>query len=415
MKKRLIITFLTLLAMDLSAQRSWWMGNDSVLQQNAVVLDLEGEAMYRSNGIDREMLNKLAFGGYISPELAERQEERVEDLMRFGGRYRGSLGFIVMADSVFGNQQWGWQGRVSANAHMEAAIPSGLYHLLFKGNADRLDQTVHIDQTWVDYMAYQKLGFGLVHKPTLSGFTISAVNGERFDRLSVLEGGLYTSALGDSISLSYNGTYSRSDTAVRGFGSGLGIGVALDGQLNIPLNENRGVVSIILHDIGFIAWNEASERFEADSLFSFTGVALDDIIDDDGDGLPSFRDSLYYTHAVARMTRWLPGRIQARLMHRISERDFFEADMTFRPVNVFDPQIRMGYYVYLNEHCMMGANATFGGYGKLRFGIAYEQWMANRLFMAVNLGDVYGQFSRQGLGMFAALRITYLIRNQNDQ
>lgn len=397
-------------SMELSAQRMWLMGPDTSFRSKSVLIDVHGDGFYRSNALDNTFLDKLAFGGTIDRSLVNEQQARMGDALRAGARYQTGVRFMLMQDSVFKQANWGWQGIVQLHGHAEIGAPADLFNLVFEGNSPNyLGKSANLNTTWIDYMSYQKVGVGVFHKPTLSGFTISAVNGQDFERLEMVEGSLFTSESGDSLALTYNGHWLRSDTATRGFGAGNGLGAALDGVLNIPLKENKGFVSISVHNIGFVQWNEATQHFSADSVFSFTGVNLQDIIDEDGDGVPSFEDSLYYTTEEGTMTRWLPGWAHAKLMHTLTERSFFEVGMTFRSVPAFIPELNLGYFRTLSSRTLVGATVNYGGYGNLRVGVSAEQWFGKRFFAALNIEDVYGPLAPKGLGAAMAVRLTYMI------
>lgn len=405
-----LVTLLTTGSATLHAQRAWLMAPDSAFRDHQALIDVYGEGFYRSNTLDNGFLNKMLFGGFIDPTLRNRQQDRMGDQLRMGAGYQSGVRFILMGDSVFHNGDWGWQGNVSFHGHAEIAAPRDLFNLVFEGNSpEYLGSSADLSNTWIDYMSYQKVGVGVFHKPTLSGFTMSVVNGQDFERFEVIEGDLFTSESGDSLALMYHGHWMRSDTAARGMGSGSGIGAALDGRLNIPLKEDKGFVSLSLHNIGFVRWNEASIDQRADSLFSFTGVQVNELIDEDGDGLPSFEDSLYYVSTRGEMTRWLPGWATASLLHTLGERQFFEVAMTFRTVPAFLPELRVGYFRTWPSRTILGAMVHYGGYGGVRVGVSAEKWIGRHWFAALQIEDVYGPLSERGLGAAAAVRITYML------
>lgn len=414
--KKLLVIIAGLLCpfLSLEAQRLWLMDADSSLTKAPVVFDLSGEAAWRSNAVDSEMLDHLVFGGHIERPLIERQSDRMSEYMRLGAGYRGQLRFLIMRDSVINLKDWGWQVQLENRNHLEVAAPRDLFDLTFKGNnPDFLGVEAELGETWIDRAVYQKFGFGMLHKPTLSGFVISAVNGQSFDRLYLLEGSLFTSESGDSLAVGMNGDWIRSDEEVRGFGAGNGIGVALDGVFNLPLKENKGVVSIGLRDFGFVQWNEATSHSQTDTLWTFDGVEVSDFINDGSDVLPQFNDSLFLTTETKRQNRWLPGYAYTRLMHKIHDRDFFEVTMVFRPVNAFVPLFSVGYHYRLPGRALLGATARYGGYGGLRAGISAEKWFGDRWFAALTTEDVYGLIAKKGLGMQAGFRLTYLL-TKND-
>lgn len=397
---------------DVAAQRLWLMEGDTTLVQAQALIDFSAFGGWESNALENEMLDKLLFGGHIERDLIDRQGNRINDFLRAGGRYDASLRFWLFRDSLLRPTNWAWQAQIQSKAQLGMAAPADLYNLVFKGNSpDFLGRNARMDELWVDYMAYQKFGLGLVHKPTLSGFVISAVNGQEFDRLYLLQGGVFTSASGDSLAFGAMGDRFRSDPNTNGLGVGNGFGLAFDGVFNLPLKENKGFVSIGATDMGFVLWNDASQHTKIDTVWSFTGVDIAEFITDGDNALPQIDDSLLTTTSSGRMNRWLPGFVYTRLMHTISDRDFFDITMAFRPINAFLPMFSAGYHYRLPNHrALVGASAIYGGFGGVRFGISAEKWFGNQWFAALAADDIHGLVSRRGRGMAASVRLTYLLK-----
>lgn len=397
-----------------SAQRLWLMDSDSALIHSSVVFDFTANAGWQSNSLEREMLDKLLFGGYIDAALIDRQANRTSDFLRLGGGYDANLRFWIMRDSALHSNDWGWQVQLQSRAHLDVAMPIDLFRIAFQGNSPNyLDRTANFDETWADLAIYQKFGLGLVHKPTQSGFVLSAVNGQQFERLHLTRGALYTSESGDSIAVMGNGTWLRSDTSTLGFGTGNGIGIALDGVLNLPLKASKGIVSIGVQDLGFVAWNDATQRAKIDTLWSFSGVNIAELINDSAQVWPQLDESLYSSNETGRRKRWLPGMVYTRLMHQVGTRDFIDVTLMFRPINAFIPQFSLGYHYRLPGSALVGVNATYGGYGAVRFGLSAEKWFGNSWFASLATDDIYGLIAQRGQGMHAGVRITYILK-RND-
>ncbi len=406
------ITLILVLTHAVQGQRLWLMEGDTALVQGQALIDFSAFGGWESNALENEMLDKLLFGGHIDRELIDRQGNRMNDFLRAGGRYDASIRFWLFRDSLLKTTDWAWQAQIQSKAQLGMAAPTDMYNLVFKGNSpDFLGRTARMDELWVDYMAYQKFGLGLVHKPTLSGFVVSAVNGQEFDRLYLLQGGVFSSESGDSLAFGALGDRFRSDPNTNGLGVGNGIGLAFDGVFNLPLKENKGFVSIGATDMGFVLWNDASQHTQIDTVWSFTGVDIGEFIVDGNNALPQIDDSLLTQTTSGRMNRWLPGFVYTRLMHTIGERDFFDITMAFRPVNAFLPMFSAGYHYRLpNQRALVGASAIYGGFGGVRVGLSAEKWFGDHWFAALAADDIYGMVSKRGRGMAASVRLTYLLK-----
>lgn len=398
----------------LSAQRLWLMEGDSTLFNSQGLIDLSAAAGWQSNALERQMVEKLAFGGYIDRELVNRQSERLEDFLRASAGYNTQLRFWLMRDTLLAGKPWAWQAQIADVRSLSLAVHRDFYDLVFRGNnPDFLGEDAQIGETWYDAAAFQKIGFGMVHKPTLSGFVVSLVNGQSFERFYLTDGFVYTSPDADSVAISAAGNRYNSENLGASLGSGYGIGAALDANFNLPLKEDKGFVTLGVSNLGFVAWNQSSLSRSIDTLFTFTGVDVADAITDGSAALPDISDSSLFSREVGPLTRWLPGVAYTRLLHSIGSRDFFEIEMVFRPVNAFVPQFTGGYHYQLPGRTLLGASAVFGGFGGLRFHVSAEKWFGEHWFAAVDIGDVHGWLSRRGLSNSAALRLTYVLK-RND-
>ncbi len=410
--RQLAIAFLLVtLGAPLGAQRLWMMDADSSLFNAQALIDLSASAGWQSNALERQMMDKLAFGGYIDRELIDRQSARIDDFLRASAGYDTQVRFWLMRDTLLANRPWAWQAQIENHRELSLAVHGDFYNLVFKGNKpDYLGADAQIGETWFDAVAFQKIGFGMVHKPTLSGFVVSLVNGQSFDRFYLTDGFVYTSESADSVAISATGTRYSSENSSASLGSGYGIGAALDAHFNLPLKEANGFVSVGVRNLGFVAWNQSSLTRRIDTVYTFTGVNIADAIADGQTALPEFTDSSLFARETGALTRWLPGYAWTRLMHEIGQRDFFEIEMIFRPVNAFVPQFSAGYHYRLRGRALIGATAVFGGFGGLRFHVSAEKWMGEHWFAAVDFGDVYGWASPGGQSTSAALRLTYVLK-----
>lgn len=383
---------------------------DSSFYDASILLGIHGDVGYRSNAIENGMVDKLLFGGFIDDALISRQYDRMNNYGRLGAQFTGSFSFQMMSDSLFGNANWGWQGHLQSRYHLETRFNRGLFQAIFEGNGREGELSQAVDGSF-DYMAFQKFGVGVFHKPTMSGFIVSAVNGEQFERFTSRNATLYTSAESDSLALEHWLYWGRSDTSTTGFLSGDGIGVSLDGVLNVPLNESAGLISIAVTDFGFVSWNESTLVNRSVDTWSFTGFDLNEILDESTESvLPSYPDSLNANGEKGKEVRFLPGRVDIGILHEIKTNDFFEISMGFRPVESYDPYFRAGYLYQFNGNTLLGIHAATGGYGSTRFGISAEKWFGKHWFASLQTEDVFGLVSKRGLGMQCSVRLMYLIQ-----
>jgi hypothetical protein len=402
-----LIIGICLTTIGLNAQKLLLMGADSSFRSAAVMITMEGEGEIRSNTIQNAFLDKLVFGGHIDRGLIDAQEKHMNDVNMLGGNFRGNLTMRLMSDSLFRNPNWSWQVTMGSRTLLETTFSKDLFHLAFRGNADFLDEYAFLSSTGLLLTNYQKLGGGIFHKESLSGFTVSVVNGQSFNAFDLELGRLFTSAEGDSLSFNYLTSSTRSDTSVSGLGSGPGIGMAFDGVLNFKQGED-GYIQLALHDFGFVSWNNATLVGNNEGTMNWTGLELTDILNDDST-LPSFNDSLTINEKQGSTKRWLPGSFDARIMRKVGQSAFYEIGFAIRPVIAYNPMLFAGYHHNFNEKTLVGATGTYGGYGRLRFGLSVEHLFGKSVYLAIGTSDVYGAASGKGYGRDAYLKVNYSI------
>lgn len=405
--RQFIIILVCLITKELGAQKMLLMGADSSFRSSAVMITLDGFGELRSNTLQNAFLDKLIFGGHIDRELINQQERKMGEVNLLGGNFNGGLTMRLMSDSLFNNPNWSWQVSMGSRTILESTFAEDFFHLAFTGNVDYLGESAILNNTGFLLTSYQKLGGGIFHKESLSGFTLSVVNGQSFNAFNLELGSLYTSAEGDSLSFEYLTTSTRSDTSVAGFGSGPGIGMAFDGVLNFK-QSNEGYIQLALHDFGFVSWNNGTLVGNNEGTMNWTGLELTDILNDEST-LPSFEDTLMVNEKSGSTKRWLPGSFDARILRKIGASAFYEIGFAIRPVIAYNPMLFAGYHHNFNQRTLVGATGTYGGYGRLRFGLSVEHLFGKSVYLALGTSDIYGAASGKGNGRDAYIKVNYSI------
>jgi hypothetical protein len=224
-----------------------------------------------------------------------------------------------------------------ASAHFS----KNLFQLIYNGNAET--DTVPIGAMRAQYQAYQKFSIGLFNKKNWNSISLSFVFGQSMRDLQLYNGQLITSSLGDTLTLSYAGHYHRSDTTMRGIANGAGLGAAVDFDYNLPLANNKGIISISLRDLGFIVWNNQASKFDFNGKSNWTGLETTNYVQNNFDSiaLPNFRDSLNYERSVKSIWKPLPTRITFRYLHQLRKGNFGLSQQPF-PSLIFSQTINYG-------------------------------------------------------------------------
>jgi Family of unknown function (DUF5723) len=349
--------------------------DSSFKQRDALVL-LEGQALIGSNTLDNLFFKRIFRGGNLENSHLNAIAERSKGQNRAGFLAGGDLEFYNFRDTLFNRPELGLHVNIGTHYHGGINFSEDLFRTVFRGNKSFAGDTASLAPLSLQYQAWQKFGIGLFNKSTLSGFTLSLVEGQAYNSLIVTEANMYTSLTGDSLALSYNGEYLRSDTSRFGWANGSGVGVALDFDYNLPLKDHKGVISISMRDLGFVFWNKQSQKIQFDSITNWTGLNVDGVFDFATDSLhfPNMEDSIYRQVESRSFFAALPATIHLRYARYFSSHDFYEAGMIMLPNRAAIPMMYAGASHFVGEHFTFSERLYAGGYG--RFGVGAEiQWM----------------------------------------
>ncbi|MCB0761349.1 MAG: hypothetical protein KDC12_07490 [Flavobacteriales bacterium] len=387
-------------------QSIFWASTDSTYQRFTNFILLDAHAEYRSNTLTNEYVDRMVFGGYYGPEAKAQVEKKLVDMNRVGGQLNGNLSYWNMSDSLFSRPNLGMKIFVESNYLTGATFSNELYRLIFNGNKSFAGQTMNFDGTSGEFYAYQKLGLGVFDKQTLSGVSISYVNGQDYLQSYVNKGALYTSELGDSLHLDYNGIVSESFSNGTWW-AGDGSGAAMDVQVNFPLTEGKGVIHMEVRDLGFVYWNQMN-TYTADSSASFTGIDLNDLLDDQSSfDTSELLDTLVYDTVTSAELKMLPLTLGVQMFHQTGKRGMLELGLRIRPTRAFVPEFTARYHYKMLPLTWISASATFGGYGGFRVGAAIQKvW--NGWYLSAGSDDLPGLIMRKSRGRGAYLSVGLL-------
>lgn len=373
-----IVMALFFCAPDLDAQLPsiMLMSDDSTWRGGSTYLQTEFRGFAGSSALDNAFINKLVFGGRISDEHTNRLLDKMDDQNNAGFMQTSSLDLYNFRDTLFVKPHRGLKISVSSSNHGAMSFNKNLYSAVFNGNQQWRGDTVALGPFSLDYQAWQKFGVGIFNKNNLSSVTLSLVSGQQYESMIVSQADLYTSPLADTMQLYYRGEYLRSDSSHRGWANGSGLGLALDLNYNLPLNDRKGLISVSLLDLGFVRWNNLGQRMSLDSSTTWTGVNVDEIFSGNSDSLqfPALSDSIHRDVRQGKFTQALPATVNLRYCRFINDRDFYELGVTMWPNRAALPLLYAGVSHFLGNQFVFTERLAYGGYGK--FGLGMEmQWM----------------------------------------
>jgi Family of unknown function (DUF5723) len=325
-----------------------------------------------SNALDLGFLKESIWGGYLEETQIENQLDRMKNTNRLGGYSFSSLHFFNFTDTLFNDPEWGLRASISTNYVASAFFKKDMFSLAYLGN--KRSDTLAIGPARGLFQAYQKFSVGLFSKKNWNSISLGLVVGQSMRDISLYQTRMHTTALGDTISAVYNGTYQRSDTLARGMANGSGLGLAFDLNYQLPMANNKGLISIALQDVGFMLWNRNSEQYTFKGKTQWTGIDLGaNLFELDSISRPVFKDSINYTYNKKNIIKALPARIDFRYFHILKHQSFYEFGIYLMPGTAALPRVYAGLGQRPFPSVLFTQGVSYGGFGNwgLSAGIQY--------------------------------------------
>lgn len=390
------------------------LGSDTTFKSSYAWLKADAGFGVGTNALDMQFANEIAFGGHLSKAQISNRVDAISEILYGGGRASGGMEMWSFSDTLFGKTGLGLKVQASANYSAELLMGKDLFRTIFQGNAPFYNDTANFGKTYFNFQAYQKYGVGLFRKRDMSFVQLSFVNGQNFQELDVREGQLFTSTLGDSLSLQYAGSYYRSDTSRTGYGAANGLGLCLDADYNVPLEKGKGFISVSVRDLGWVKWNRGTE-YSFDSLSTWRGFDVNQLIDAEGDTTLSvnFKDSLHYTESTNNFLKMMPLSVHLRLAAMISKSNYANIGISIWPGRALTPRIYAGFGHFITPHLSVSEFVSYGGYSKFSAG-AELQWMPKgKWFFSLKSNNLPGWVFNDAKSRDVQVAVSYFINRKN--
>ena len=414
-KRTLALIFMSwMFTFGASAQTSslWLLNQDTTWRDNYLMFSLSGSGDWGSNVLNRSWMNTMVSGGHLSSVTNRNFVDRMEDINRFGANANASIDVFSFNDSLFGKENLGLKVGVSSVYSLSTGFVKDLFELTFLGNSQMLGDTVDLGPFYGDFQVFQKYGVGVFDKRNLSFIQLSYVGGQDMQQVRIDRAKMFTSASGEQIDLEYTGEYIVADTSKNGFGQGKGLGLCIDGDFNLPLENNKGIVSLSVRNLGFVKWSSLTDNYIVDSSFVWTGVNVDDIIalSEDGLQMPSLKDTLGIVGVKKEKVLPLPTSFHFRMLRKLNGRKSYEAGLMVMPSRTSLPFIYGGFNHYVAPGLLLTERVTFGGFGNLNIGLEAQWLLNNRLYLRAGTNQLLGFLSPNSRGMNGFFGLSFFVK-----
>jgi hypothetical protein len=350
---------------------------DTTWKSKSMMAFVGGDAGIASNAVDVFFLEKSILGGHIHRDYINELLEDMPQRSRIGYDVNSQLELLNFRDTLLGNPNLGLKAAFSTNYHGFVSFQPSAFETIYIGNSSMRSQSTELGPLYFQSQAWQKVGFGLFNKNTLSGLTLSLVEGQSYRDLQIESATLYTSEMADTLRLNVDGMYSRSDTTRSGWANGSGIGACIDFDYNLLLDNGKRVVSFSARNLGFVVWNNEAETYTINSSTDWRGLDVTNWLNGTTDSLsmPNWGDSLKVKRNQSSMLKPLPATFHLRYLHKWKENRYWETGFVYTPNQAAVPMVYLGLTHQIGKNFWLSERANYGGYRAFSIG-AEVQWMS---------------------------------------
>lgn len=379
MRMRIGFVVFYLVSIRLVAQvpSSLLLTSDTIWKTKSIMAFASGDAGIASNAVDVDFLEKSILGGHIHRDYIQELLQDMPQRSRVGYSANAQLELLNFRDTLLGNPNLGLKAAFSTNYHGYVSFQPSAFETIYQGNSGMRSQSTELGPLYFQSQAWQKVGFGLFNKNTLSGLTLSLVEGQSYRNLKTESAVLYTSEMADTLRLDVDGMYSRSDTTRSGWANGSGVGACVDFDYNLLLDEGKRVVSFSARNLGFVVWNEAAESYTINSSTDWYGLNITNWLEGTTDSLsmPNWSDSLKVKRNQSSMLKPLPATFHLRYLHKWKDNRYWETGLVYTPNQAAVPMVYLGLTHHIGKSFWLSERVNYGGYRAFSIG-AEIQWMS---------------------------------------
>lgn len=362
-----------------SAAQTRYFDSDYQLNDSRFAIEFNTELYASSNAISNQFLYGFISGGEISSSTLEKMLKNTSYKNRLGVDFNTGFTFHFKPQN---QNKITYQFGVHDRQHANASFSGNALKLLIDGNKQFAGEEIDLSEFSFSMVRYQqiKAGISWKYKPGKSfHFSASFLNGEQYQSAQMDYLTLYSSAYGDEIRFNGEGTIYQSDPENRGFAKSNGYGASIDIQHDWELalgQSQNGLLSVALNDIGFIAFDGSSHKQEIDTLYSYKGTQLGNVI------LPfdtsytfigpdSLAEDILKKKDTTGYNVILPGWFRVNLYQQFENFDVI-AGFHARFNGSHNPYFFVESKYFLNKKWKWGGILGAGGYSNFNIGTSVE-------------------------------------------
>ena len=353
---------------------------------------------FATNSLNNAFLNKFIYGGAISTDLLEDNQQKKFNVL--GGEAEQTISYFE--GSLFKSlPNLGLTVSFTDQNFASANYKPDLFNLIFKGNSDYLGDTLDFSYAHGQYLHFQNYGIGLYDKRTQSYIRLGFLVGNRSINYHTGQTYFHTSEDAGDVYLKTDlfGPSTVTDSTSSYF-TAAGYGLALELNHNFLINSksgNKHIVNFNLSNIGSIFWNNKTQLVKVDTAYQYSGFDYTQIESVENLDAELLQDTLGVYIANASRRESLPIQIIINKIPVYSLTQKWQSTFGLKAILIPDyrPMVFGGVYYQPNQFFSVSTRAIFGGFGGLRFGLSANLWVKNNFHFSIGTLDMIGLVSEK--------------------
>lgn len=362
---------------------------------------------YSGTAIQNAMSEKLIYGGFIDNESKKSSFDRHKVHNKFGVELNSEIEYRNYSLGNFMKGNYGLYVRGGYGAFGSTSYTGDLFGLTFYGNQRYIGDTANFSGSEMNFVAFQKIGFGFVSKKMKSSLGINYYNISNYGDAFVRQGALSSDSSGTNMELALDARLQYTGGAQFNKGWGLGF----DGDFRFQadwIKDRKAYFQAQFRNVGLMQINSVNQ-YLVDSVYTYSGFKLNQLV---GDNRLSFEnqeeilDSLGVSKTERKLTTFLPGFVQ---IGKIVDEHATQSIQSFFGVRLYttlayNPLVYGGVQYKAYSWMKIGLQAIYGGFAKFRLGF-YTQYNYKNMNLGIGSENIIGALSKNGNGESIHLRL----------
>jgi hypothetical protein len=360
---------------------------------------------YYASKFNNDFTDKFIKGGNITNDIKDFNQSKLTRTNSFGGEIEQRLYYYnYNVTPLKSKPDLGLIFSVEDVNFISSNVSTDLFNTLFYGNQNSLGDTMDFSFSHGQYIHYQKIGFGLLHKKTKSYLKVDFLLGNRLMNYRLGNTWMYSSPDSDTIKYNLNAEGFASDS-IKSYFDTKGYGFSFDFEHNFIYNDKKNrsqVINIKLSNFGVIFWDKNTTQTYVDSSNTFSGFELSQLLQRD-----STSGDLYSADTLGIFSRQrshselLPFEISIqKLANRYSDQ---KLQLTFGLKALissdYKPYAFIGAYYSPISSVGLASRLAYGGFGGFKVGLSANYFVKKKFSLNIGTYDLLGFISsKYGFG-----------------